>query len=66
MKVAADKAAAEKAAAEKAAAERVAVAEAAKKVQELLLYMCPHTAIYVSAYYHICVLSKAAEAEQRQ
>ena len=22
----------------------------------ILLYMCPHTAIYVSSYYYICVL----------
>jgi membrane protein involved in colicin uptake len=60
VKVAADKAAAEKAAAEKAAAERVNVAEAAKKVQELLLHMCSDTAKYLSAYYHICVRSKSS------
>jgi hypothetical protein len=53
-KAAAEKAAAEKAAAEKAAAERVAVAAAAKKVQELLLYMCPHTAMFVSTDCDMC------------
>jgi hypothetical protein len=30
--------------------------EAAEHDEQVLLYMCPHTAIYASSYYYICVL----------
>jgi hypothetical protein len=49
-----------------------AMAEAAKlqaggtKSVLILLYMCPHTAIYVSSYCYICVLAAMAEAAKLQ
>ncbi len=32
----------------------------------ILLYMCPHTAIYVSSYYYICFLIPALSLPQRR
>jgi hypothetical protein len=42
-------------------------AGSAYSVGQVLLYMCPHTTIYVSSYYYICVLIlryMCAEMEQ--